>query len=49
MAGQKYTLDSIVDQSGSWDWENAHVSQAYLDPDTGVEREAVSINDIVES
>jgi len=43
-------LSDFIDHSASWDWEDKHVAQAYLDPGQGLtERESIAINDIVES
>jgi len=47
--GQPISLENLIDHSGGWDWKNAHVAQAYLDP-TGINtKKAIAINDIVES
>ena len=45
---QPLQLESLIDHTGSWDWENSHVSQAFVDPTTGKVPD-FSINDIVES
>jgi len=43
-------LSDYIDHSASWDWEDKHVSQAYLNPEDGIsQKESVAINDIVES
>ena len=42
-------LDELIDHSGGWEWENAHVSQAYHSPQGVDFKESVAINDIVES
>jgi len=46
---QKHNLEAKVDQTDSWSWEDQHVSQAFLDPNTGLTQQAISINDIIES
>jgi len=46
---QNFNLDDLIDHSGGWRWENAHVSQAYNSPQGIDFKESVAINDIVES
>ncbi|RLG45549.1 MAG: hypothetical protein DRN81_01135 [Thermoproteota archaeon] len=45
----KVDLQELIDQSGGWDWEDAHVSQAYISPHGIDTKESIAINDIVES
>ncbi len=49
MATTKYNLDSKIDHSGGWDWEDQHVAQAYTSPTGLTTKESIAINDIVES
>jgi len=42
-------LQEYIDHSGGWDWEDAHVSQAYISPQGIDTKESIAINDIVES
>lgn len=42
-------LQELIDHSGGWSWEDAHVSQAYISPQGIDYKESVAINDIVES
>jgi len=42
-------LQELIDHSGGWSWEDAHVSQAYNSPQGIDFKESVAINDIVES
>jgi hypothetical protein len=45
----KNNLESLIDHSAGWNWENAHVAQSF-NSDTGIEyNKGISINDIVES
>jgi hypothetical protein len=43
------SIEEKVDHSGSWDWENSHVSQAYVSPHGIDTKASIAINDIVES
>jgi len=44
------SIDDYIDHTASWDWEDKHVSQAYLDPEDGIaNKDSIAINDIVES
>lgn len=45
----KTDLSSLIDHTGSWNWEEAHVSQAYIAPEGISEKESIAIGDIVES
>jgi len=46
----KYGLEDNVSHVNGWDWENQHVSNAYLDNTKGIqEGGAIAINDIIES
>lgn len=49
----KHNLESKIDHSAAWSWEDSHVAQAYVDPtssSTGLSyQEGIAINDIVES
>ena len=48
----KYAIDNNINHGNSWDWENSHVSQAYVSPGAAgglFSKESISINDIVES
>lgn len=46
-------LEALIDHSTAWDWQEAHVSQAYVTGDDvkgdAARARAISINDIVES
>lgn len=42
-------LQEMIDHSGGWTWEDAHVSQAYISPQGIDYKESIAINDIVES
>ena len=45
----KINLQELIDHSGGWDWEDAHVAQAYISPHGIDTKESIAINDIVES
>lgn len=46
----KYNLSENLDHTNSWDWEDQHVSQAYVSDATDLSTsESIAINDIVES
>jgi hypothetical protein len=49
MAEVKYGLEDKIDHSQGWDWEDAHVAQAYNTPEGYDTKESIAINDIVES
>jgi len=49
MPPQPIDLQELIDHSGGWNWEDAHVSQAYIAPQGIDFKESVAINDIVES
>ena len=45
----KYSLEELIDHTGAWNWEDQHVSQAYVS-NTGIaEKESIGIHDIVEA
>jgi len=46
---EKYSLEDMMDHSSGWDWENQHVSQAYVSDEGISYNKNVAINDIVES
>jgi len=49
MANQKIELDSLITQTGGWEWEDKHVTQAFSSP-TGIDfNTSIGIHDIVES
>jgi len=43
----KQEVSALIDHTSGWDWENKHVSQAYVDPNPSAE--SFTINDIIES
>lgn len=49
MTGQKYNLHNNYDHSINWEWEDAHVSQAYTNESGLSRRDSIAINDIIES
>jgi len=42
-------ITTLTDHTGSWSWEDSHVSQAFNDPDATTTKDSISIHDIVES
>jgi len=46
---EKRGLETHMDHTVNWDWEDAHVSQAYSSPQGISNKESIAINDIVES
>lgn len=44
----KTSISALVDHTGAWDWEDAHVSQSYTTEEGGLPQD-VSVNDIVEA
>lgn len=42
-------LEEKIDHSGGWNWEDQHVTQAYISPQGIQTKEGIAINDIVES
>jgi len=42
-------LNNLTDHTGSWSWEDSHVSQAFVGPDGITNKESIAIHDIVES
>lgn len=49
MATTKFNLEEKIDHSGGWQWEDKHVSQAYISPQGIDFKEGIAVNDIVES
>jgi hypothetical protein len=47
--GQPINLENLIDHSGGWDWKNAHVAQAYLEPTGFDTKKSIAVQDIVES
>jgi len=46
----KLELETLTDHTASWDWENFHVSQSFIDTGDGDKTPStISINDIVEA
>jgi len=46
---QKVNLQEMIDHSGGWEWEDKHVSQAYISPQGIQTKDSIGIHDIVEA
>jgi hypothetical protein len=49
MGDSKLDLQEMIDHTGGWEWEDKHVSQAYISPHGISQRESIAIHDIVEA
>jgi len=49
MTTQKMNLQDLIDHTSSWNWEEQHVSQAYISPQGIQEKQSIGVHDIIEA